>query len=494
MKLAKMTAIIDIGSNSISMVIYQKSSRFAFHLVEKCRSKVRIGENAYKNDGFLQEKPMQRAFNVLNEFLSIAKSFKCRKILCVATSAVRDAPNKNVFLKKVQKELKLSIKVIDGYKEGYYGAIAAINLLPPFNEATTIDIGGGSCEIAKIKNNKIVDVISLNLGTVRLKELFFDKKKSIEQIRSFIHKELDNIPKYFQSDTVIGIGGSIRALSLNIMKQQDYPLDSLHAFKYPVNKYIYYLDSIATYPILKLKKLGFSKNRIDTIREGSIIFSMAIQQLKANQIIVSKVGVREGVYLNDLLKTSNYLFPKNFNISIKSLVDRFAINEKNDNYLKKVATMLFDIFQKHFNLDQQYRSSLAYAAKVYNIIRRMNIYSKGNYDFYFLLENLNFVFSHQEKVLIAILAKYANKGKIDNKELKKYKTLLPNLHQLQWLCFLLSLANCINQNKSNQKLTITYQNNTLYINTTQESYLAKECIKKLTKPTPIAIIFNNIKD
>ncbi len=490
--MAKITAIIDIGSNSLSMVIYQKSSRFAFHLIEKVRSKVRIGEGAYENGGILQEKPMQRAFDSLEEFLSIAKSFKCKKILCVATSALRDAPNKNIFLNRVKKELKLNIKVIDGYKEGYYGALAAINLLPPLKEATTIDIGGGSCEIAKIKDSKIIDVLSLNLGTVRLKELFFDKRKNINDIELFIKNQIKALPKHFISDTVIGIGGSIRAISLTIMKQQKYPLNSLHAFSYHVDEHSEYLRSISNRSILKLTKLGISKNRIDTIREGSTVFRMVLEQLEAKKVIVSKTGVREGVYLGDILRSSNYTFPQNFNISIRSLVDRFAINKKNDNYLKKIALMLFDIFEKEFKLNMQHKLHLGYAAKIYNIIVRMNIYSKGDYDFYFLLENLNFALSHQEKVLIAVLAKYGKKGVVDQKEFKKYKKLLPPLHQVTWLCFILSLANCINQNRTNQKIKLKYQNNTLTIESTQKMYLAKECIKKLTKPTPMAIILKTV--
>jgi exopolyphosphatase/guanosine-5'-triphosphate,3'-diphosphate pyrophosphatase len=95
--LAKRTAVIDIGSNSISLVVYEKSSRYAFHLIEKVRSRVRIGEGAYNNGGVLSEDAMQKAYDTLDEFLSISKSLGCRKVLAVATSALRDAPNKKAF-------------------------------------------------------------------------------------------------------------------------------------------------------------------------------------------------------------------------------------------------------------------------------------------------------------------------------------------------------------------------------------------------------------
>ena len=105
---------------------------------------------------------MARAFEALKSFLIIAKSLKSRKILCVATSALRDAPNKKDFIQKVTRELKLNIKVIDGAKEAYLGGIACANLLPEQKNALSIDIGGGSTEFCIISGKNIQNTISLN--------------------------------------------------------------------------------------------------------------------------------------------------------------------------------------------------------------------------------------------------------------------------------------------------------------------------------------------
>ncbi|OYZ65735.1 MAG: hypothetical protein B7Y17_02855, partial [Sulfuricurvum sp. 24-42-5] len=91
--MAQCTAIIDIGSNSMRMAVVQKTSRFAFHILHEVKSSVRLSENAYRNNGHLQQSAMDRTASALGEFLLIARSFKARKILCVATSALRDAPN-----------------------------------------------------------------------------------------------------------------------------------------------------------------------------------------------------------------------------------------------------------------------------------------------------------------------------------------------------------------------------------------------------------------
>ena len=189
--MAKITAVIDIGSNSARMAVFKKTSRFGFYLLREEKSKVRISEGAYENGGNLQDFAIERAIKALKEFLLIAKSLKVRKILAVATSAVRDAPNKSEFLLRVRKELGINIKVIDGKKEAFFGGVAAANLSYEKN-GVTIDIGGGSTELAVIEDKKITKTISLNLGTVRLKELFFDKN-NIKQAKEFIQKEINRL-------------------------------------------------------------------------------------------------------------------------------------------------------------------------------------------------------------------------------------------------------------------------------------------------------------
>ena len=127
--MSKITTVIDIGSNSMRMVVLEKSSRFAFSLINETKSRVKISEGCYENGGNLQEIPMERAYQSLKSFLNISNALKSRKVLCVATSALRDAPNSKVFLNRVKNDLGLSIKVIDGEKESYFGGVATSNLL-----------------------------------------------------------------------------------------------------------------------------------------------------------------------------------------------------------------------------------------------------------------------------------------------------------------------------------------------------------------------------
>ena len=160
--MAKRTAVIDLGSNSMRMVIFDKSSRYAFSVVGEFKMKVRLGEGAYENGGAIGERSMQKAFEAFSEFKNIAKAYKCAKIFAMGTSALRDAPNAGELISLVRRELGLNLKVVSGKDEAIYGGVAALNLLEPLEEFVTLDIGGGSAELALVSGGKIIDAASLN--------------------------------------------------------------------------------------------------------------------------------------------------------------------------------------------------------------------------------------------------------------------------------------------------------------------------------------------
>jgi len=485
--MSKRTAIIDIGSNSIRMAVFEKSSHFAYHLIKEIKSRVRIGEGAYENGGILQDIPLQRAYDALEGFKNIIKTLKCQKVLCVATSALRDAPNSSLFIKNI---LDIKIKIIDGKKEAYYGGIAATNLLVRTNNATTIDIGGGSTELALIENGRVVDTISINIGTVRLKELFLDKHAPSTDIVSYIKEIIDSIPKSFKNKNMIVIGGTTRSLSENIMKKIDYPLDTVHGFKYELSEHIDYIRQIKTSGASSLSKFNIKKDRIDTIREGLYIFEQICIKLGTKNITTSGVGVREGVYLCDLLRNSNHTFAPNFKLSLRSLIDRFGEKDRGNDSIVRYAKDLFSTLKHIHQIDEKYLDILIASVKLYNIGIRLNFYQKNLHSFYFILNNLNFGYSHKDKILIAILIKYHMKKLPSKDDLRAYEDLLPDIKIVNWLSFILSLSNCLHRDLSKNKFVFEYSNHTLHVKSTKKLYLAKECIKKLAKPASFAIVLN----
>ena len=486
--MSKVTTIIDIGSNSMRMVVLQKSSRFSFSLINETKSRVKISEGCYENNGNLQDIPMQRAYESLKSFLNISHALKSRKIICVATSALRDAPNSKVFISRVQKELGLNIKVIEGEKEAYYGGVAALNLLHD-NTFITMDIGGGSTEFSFIRDGKIEKSISLNIGTVRIKELFFNKD-DIEGAKKNI---LDNLKKIFElgieiPKKVVGIGGSIRAFSKIVMAKNDYPLDILHGYTYTVKDEVSLFNKIINARNNDdLKSVGVKKDRFDTIKEGTFIFKTILDELNIKEVVTSGVGVREGVYLTDLLRNSNHKFPENFNVSVRSLLDRFQIDEKQSAYLGSNAGKIFDVLKPMHNLDDKFRTLLVIASKLHSIGSTLNFYKSNDNAFDFILNGLNYDFLHKSRVVVAHTIKFSKKSLPSKSDILKYQELLPSLEVMQWMSFMISLNIAINQDLSRPKVEYVLNNNTLEIDLSNKSFLIQSNIEKLESPEDLII-------
>ena len=486
--MSKRTAIIDIGSNSARMAIFEKSSRFAFHLINETKSRVRIGEGAYNFGGILQDHAMKRAFTALEEFSYIIRGYHCTKTLCLATSALRDAPNASLFIEKVRKELNINIKIIEGTKEAYYGAVGAINYLKNLDEAVTIDIGGGSTELAKIEQGLIVETISLNIGTVRLKELFFDKKTPLHEIKAFINQEVEKIPARFKCHHMIGIGGTLRSLSKIIIEKTNYPLKTVHGFEYNINDHASFIDAIVNSDVLGLKAFGVRKDRYDTMREGCVIFQSIYTKLLCEKMITSGAGIREGAFLCDLLRTQHHKFNPSFKLSLRSLKDRFSISKDNNSYVKGITSSLFDALAPIHALDQKFKFELGVAAELADIGISLGFYQNHLHSFYFIINNLNYGFSHEQKVLIAMLIKFHVNKQPTEEDIAAYKMLLPSQRTIEWLSFLLCLAKTIGCDMTHSKISCSYQNHTLTIESDKNLFLAREQIKQLLKPASFAII------
>ncbi len=486
--MAKITSIIDIGSNSMRMVVLQKSSRFAFNLINETKSRVKISEGCYENDGNLQEIPMQRAYESLKSFLNIANALKSKKIICVATSALRDAPNAKVFLTRVKKDFGINIKVIDGEKEAFFGGVAASNLLHE-DDFVTIDIGGGSTEFCFVKDGSIIKSVSLNIGTVRIKELFFNKN-DIKGAKDYISAELKKIFDLGLDipSRAVGIGGSIRAVSKTIMKKNNYPLDVLHGFKYKIKDEMNFIgDIVNAKNIDELRSLGVKKDRFDTIKEGTFIFKTILEELKIKELITSGAGVREGVYLNDLLRNSNGKFPSNYNVSVRSLLDRFEIDKKQSAYLGNNAKKIFDILKPLHNLEDRFRTLLVVSSKLHSIGTTLNFYKSNDNAFNFILNGLNYDFQHTSRVIIAHTIKYSKKSLPNKKDLEVYEELLPNIDTMRWLSFMISFNLALNCDLSRSDVNYILKENKLFIKLSNNTFLIRANIDKLELPENLEI-------
>ena len=486
--MAKRVAVIDIGSNSIRMVIYERTSRFAFHLLYEVKSKVRLSENAYQNNGNLQVNAIERTFAALHDFLEIISSFQARKILCVATSALRDAPNKNDFLSLVKSKLKLNIKIISGEREAYLGAMACANLLPRQTNALSIDIGGGSTEFSYIDEDNITKSFSLELGTVRLKELFFDTDDISGAIK-YIDQQLscidDTTPK-----TLIGIGGTFRSIASSIMFTNQYPLNKVHAFKCIAENFMSHVDKILLANEEELKNLGIKNSRSDIIKPGALILQRIFKKISITNTITSGVGVREGVYLSDLLRNSKDKFPVNYNTSVRYLIDANINNKNYSNHINLISKKLFDLTYEYYSIDAKYRYDLAVAAKLFPSGSNIHFFSQNRHSYYLIKSALEYGFTHSQIILIATLTRYAKNKLPSSKHIEKYKDLLPDTQTINYLSYIISISITLLLHKpKNIDFTLSFEDGVIKVDSKKPLYLSKEATIKVPELENLKTIF-----
>ncbi len=493
--MAKRTAVVDIGSNSARLVIYEKTGRFGFHLIAEQKSKVRIGEGAYEKNGYLQPPAVKRAFLTLRSFKQTIEKYDVHKTLCVATSALRDAPNAKEFVRWIKTHLNLHIRIIDGKTEALYGGIAASNLLP-LEDAVTVDIGGGSADMALIRGGKVVETFSIDLGTVRLKELFYDKAATAEEAarraEHYIETQLKTLPSHFLSERIVGIGGTVRTLGKSIMKKSAYPFDKLHAYTFEANRYRPYLQAIPATSAKGLKRFNLKKSRFDTIREGTLIFLSILDKVEAKEVVVSAVGVREGVFLEQLLKKENLRFPKEINPSVVSILERFKTPLKKNKKKAKfqIASALCDALPcPEGTVD--YKNELKIALRLSHIGNTLTIYKSHQHAFYIAMQELNYRLTHRQILLVAMLLRMHGKRLVIEDIYATYETLLPPKETFRWLSFIYTLTLYLHDASNNATLSFFYENATLEVKADQSLHLAKEAIKGMEKPAPFAVVFKD---
>ncbi|WP_267891533.1 Ppx/GppA phosphatase family protein [Helicobacter pametensis] len=463
------------------MAIFARTSRFGFYLLEEKKSRVRISEGSYENDGYLQSQPIKRTLNALSGFVQVAKSRGSRKILCVATSAVRDAPNYKDFIKQVKDQCDLQVRVIDGEKEAYYGALACLNLLHQ-NQGISIDVGGGSSECAILQNGKVQELFSLDIGAIRLKELFFDGKNDLKGAQAFIAQALSSLPKHIKSPQIFGIGGSIRAITKIILK--DSKTSFVHGMELKAQTYISFCQKIISSSSDILREMGFGEDRIDSIKGGALIFAALLEHFEAQSVIASGAGVREGVFLENLLKNHNGKFPHNFNPSLRCTLDRFDRKDSKSRLITKEALRLFDELSPLHHHDPYLKKILHTASKLSCIGESLGSHMQSFHSGYLAFYGLEYGYSLDERLLIKTLLESMGK-----KLPKETNSDLISLSNLKLLSSILTLAKFLTINPS----TLTYKMLQDRLCISGAPYLAQEQILKHTKIIDFEICFQEAK-
>lgn len=406
-------AVIDIGSNSIRLVIFDITGGYPHPLFNErvfCALGAGVGAT-----GALPEDAMKRALKSIVRFSSVAQKSGVGRLEAFATSAVRDATNGDELLAAIHSETGCRVNVIDGETEARLSTLALQRGLK-VDDGIIADLGGGSLELAALRGGKIRKIDSLPLGTMRLQA---KASGELEKMSAILAKTLDNLSWIgaYQGKTLYPIGGAWRAFARLIMRETDYPLEIIHGYSVPI--------ALATETATTLTGLSKrSLSRLDSVvrqRRSSIplaglMLRELINRFGPADIRFSAVGVREG-YVYDRMPGGT--------IADDPLTSAATAMAKREGRFGDTSTDILDWLAPVVSRRNQSRRRLQYAVcALSDIAWREHPDYRASYAFDRALQYPFFGITHTERAFIALAVYIRYGGKPDDPRVARIGALL----------------------------------------------------------------------
>lgn len=300
------SASIDIGTNTVLLLVAEIRDGKIYPLEEKQRIP-RLGKGVDKAKN-LHPDSIQRVLNYLKEYKNYLDDNYpgvSSQTIVAATSAVRDASNRDDFMEAVEKETGWKIRLLSGSEEAETTYKGALSVLEDRSEKGNLilDIGGGSSELAFGKGYDLKSAVSIDMGSVRFTERFFENdpptSQQIHQAQSEIRSLLTDQEIPAGEFDLIGVAGTITSIAGIELGLDDYDVDRLNQFplkKIAVEKFIEEFSKTSSKEIEK-KYPRFLKGRGEVVLAGILILNEVMQWCGRDSIITSTGGIRHGILL-----------------------------------------------------------------------------------------------------------------------------------------------------------------------------------------------------
>ncbi len=367
-------AVIDIGSNSLRLVVYDAPRRAAHTLLNE---KVMCGlGRGLEKTGLLNPKGVTLAKANLQRFTALARAAGASRIDVLATAAVRDAKDGSDFVSDIEKRYGIQVRVLPGADEGRLSALGVLSGVPDASGVVG-DLGGGSVEFAAIGNRRVGSVTTLPIGPLRLMEEARDEK----ELKDVIDRHLDTVGWLTRMDDsrFYAVGGAWRAIARIHMDQHNYPLHIIQSYTLPRATALNFLDVMAVQSRKSLEKITtISRKRLEVVPLAARVLARVMRRMDAKELVFSATGLREG-HLYSLMGadqhvtdpliaacTEEALVNPRFGEEAEVLLDwttpLFAKEPASRMRLRRAAALLGDIAWHHH---PDYRADLALRYALY---------------------------------------------------------------------------------------------------------------------------------
>lgn len=418
-------AAIDIGTNSFHLVIAKIDSKKRFTVLTRAKEVVRLGSSS--NDmKYISPDSIERGVETLKRFKLICDSFNA-EIIAVATSATREALNKQVFLQKVFEETGIEINIVSGYEEARLIYLGVLQSLDIYNKKILlVDIGGGSTEFLIGEKGEVKIASSLKIGAVRLTNKFSlnakINKTDLKNSKIFVKGAINQIVRTLEGndyELAVGSSGTITNIGSLISADNNPSADfeiNLNGFIIKKKSFHTALEKIYKAETVseRLNIPGLDPKRADIITAGAVILEQIFTDLKIEKMTVSSFALREGIIMNYIQQRSGefdfgHLTDVRYN-SVRHLGERTNYDKAHSEQVLKLANKIFDFIKLKFEFSDDEREYLEAAALLHDIGYYIS-HTDHHKHSYYLIRNADMLgFNDKEIEIIANIARYHRKS------------------------------------------------------------------------------------
>ena len=412
-------AAIDIGTNSVHMIVVRVRPDLSFEVIDREKEMVRLGAGGLDGKTLTRD-AMNAALQALSKFERLARSHQVDKILAAATSATREAENGGEFLAAIRRTTGIRPRVITGTEEARLIHIAAVYGVDTPGTTVAIDIGGGSVEITRGVGPNTQFARSFKIGVIRLTERFVtsdpisgrDERKMVKHIGEQVGQYLRRIVDA-GFDRVIGTSGTILSIGTvaTAMERRTVPAE-IRNLRVPSKTIRRFRKSIIELDLeQRLQLPGLDPRRADLTVAGAVLLDTLLRRLKADEVTLCDLALREGLVLDyihrhrsDIARVDRY--PDVRRRSAIELAERSNWEGGHSRQVCRLALALFDQTVSIHGLGDREREWLEFASTLHDIGNHIS-YEKHHRHSYYLIKHGDLRgFEPEEIEVIALVARY----------------------------------------------------------------------------------------
>ena len=410
----RLVAFIDLGTNSVRMLIVRINPNHSYNVLSEQKETVRLGADEFA-DRRLQPEAMDRAANALRHFAEMARRMGAEEIVAVATAATREAANRRVFTEQVRRLAGLEMKVISGREEArliYLGAAGGIELSG--RNALFIDIGGGSTELALGDGREPVFLDSLKLGAIRVSNEFLgDAKDAVDpglydairrHVRHYGVRAVERLRR-LRVDLAVGSSGTIENLAQ--IEAANFGGDGGRVTAAGLARVTKLLCGLRL--AARRKVPGINPNRADIIIGGAAILQTLMEELRLMEVKVTSRGLKDGLLAEYLSRTEIGRQAAELSLRERSVLQFGRSVSFDESHARTVARIALELFDSGLVLDLHRlgpaeREHLYYAGLLHDSGAFLSYHNHHAHSHYFIRNADLLGFTQEELETMAVTA------------------------------------------------------------------------------------------